>query len=171
MPAGSSIIGLVNPKNVANVGGVVRASHCFGASKILYTGKRYDRAARFHTDTRNAAATLPFQHTSDIFTQIPTGFSVVCIELAIGATPLPLFHHPDNAIYLFGPEDGTLSQDTVNLADSVVFIPAQSSLNLAAAVNVVLYDRQLKQIDWSDDTDHEQLIRNSRDCNNRLKLT
>jgi tRNA(Leu) C34 or U34 (ribose-2'-O)-methylase TrmL len=166
----AAIVGLINPKNVSNVGGVIRASHCFDATKILYTGIRYDRAARFHTDTKNANASIPLQHTSDIFDHIPTGFSLVCVELAIGATALPRFRHPDHAVYVFGPEDGTLSQDTVNRADAVVFIPAQSSLNLAAAVNVVLYDRQMKRSDWSAHTDNDQLIRSSRDCRNRLKL-
>ena len=161
--SGSAIVGLVNPKNVSNVGGVVRAANCFGATKILYTGIRYDRAARFHTDTKNATATIPLQHSTDIFDQIPTGFTVVCVELAIGATALPRFQHPDDAVYVFGPEDGTLSQETIDRADSVVFIPAQSSLNLAAAVNVVLYDRQLKRTDLSIKTDNDQLIRSSRD--------
>jgi len=167
----SAIVGLINPKNVSNVGGVIRAAHCFGTSKVLYTGTRYDRATRFQTDPKKAAGTMSVQHTTDIFKLIPSGFYVVCIELAVGATALTQFSHPANAAYLFGPEDGTLSQDTIDRANSVVFIPSTSSLNLAAAVNVVLYDRQAKQLQIAGRGEYDQLIRNSRDCRNRLTVS
>ena len=75
------------------------------------------------------------------------------------------------AAYLFGPEDGTLSQDTIDRADSVVFIPTRSSLNLAASVNVVLYDRQVKRSQPSEPEARDRLIRESRDCRNRLKVS
>ena len=167
----STIVGLINPKNVSNVGGVVRAADCFGAGKIIYTGARYDRAARFQTDTKNAASDLAMQHTSDIFKAIPSEHQIVCVELAVGATALTEFDHPERAIYLFGPEDGTLSQDTIDQADSVVFIPTRSSLNLAASVNVVLYDRQLKRSQRLPREQYNQLIRESRDCRNRLLVS
>ncbi len=170
MNQGSAIVGLVNPKNPTNVGAVVRASHCFDADEIIYTGTRYDRAARFQTDTSNAAVTLPLNHAEDLFELIPADYTIVCIELAVGAIALPHFVHPARAAYLFGPEDGTLSQDTVNRADSVVFIPARSSLNLAATVNVVLYDRQAKASQNTGRAEYDQIIRASRDCRNRLRV-
>src|SRR5690606_22988368 len=45
-------LGLVNPKDAANVGSVLRALGCYGADGVVYTGTRYDVAARHHTDTR-----------------------------------------------------------------------------------------------------------------------
>jgi len=166
----ASIVALVNPKNPSNVGSVVRAAHCFNSDGIIYTGARYDRAARFQTDPKKAAATLPVQHTDDIFKLIKPDYKVVCIELAVGATALPQFSHPQQAVYIFGPEDGTLTQDTIDRADSVVFIPARSCLNLAASVNVVLYDRQTKQAHQTGRAEYDQLIRSSRDCRNRLQV-
>ena len=165
-----SIIALVNPKNPSNVGSVIRAAHCFGTDEIIYTGMRYDRAARFQTDTKNAATTLPVKHTDDVFKLIPSDFTIICIEFAVDATALPQFTHPQRAAYLFGPEDGTLSQDTIDRAHSVVFIPARSSLNLAASVNVVLYDRQTKRTPQMAPAEYNQLIRKSRDCRNRLQV-
>jgi tRNA(Leu) C34 or U34 (ribose-2'-O)-methylase TrmL len=169
-PQPSVTIGLVNPKNVSNVGASVRAAHCFGADRIFYTGTRYQRAARFHTDTKNAAASLPLHHTESLLEALDPDCHIICIELALGATPLNEFEHPTNAAYVFGPEDGTLSQSLINEADSVVFIPANSSLNLAAAVNVVLYDRQAKQQATMTRTDIDNRVRHSRDCRNRLKV-
>jgi len=87
------------------------------------------------------------------------------VELVLGAQPLPEFEHPENAHYIFGPEDGSLSQTLINQADYIVYVPTQGCMNLAASVNVLLYDRLSKssQLNACDD-----LIRQSRDVNNRL---
>lgn len=46
--------------------------------------------------------------------------------------------------YCFGPEDGSLSQSFLQQCDEAVFMPTIGSLNLAASVNVLLYDRVAK---------------------------
>ncbi|MDO6684147.1 MULTISPECIES: RNA methyltransferase [unclassified Agarivorans] len=158
-------IGLVNPKSPSNVGSVMRAAGCFGASEVFYTGQRYARAARFNTDTKNQSLNIPLSGVDDLAEQA-TGLKIVCIELAEGATALPDFTHPEQALYIFGPEDGSISQELVDKADDVVYIPTRGCLNLAATVNVVLYDRLAKS-DVSKGGD--ELIRQSRDVNNRLK--
>ncbi|MDP2285217.1 MAG: TrmH family RNA methyltransferase, partial [Pseudohongiella sp.] len=76
------------------------------------------------------------------------------------------FTHPQNALYIFGPEDGSIPQAIVDQADFVVFVPTIGCMNLAATVNVVLYDRLAKSAAV---IDHSALIKNSRDTNNRLK--
>jgi len=82
-------------------------------------------------------------------------------------TPLPEFTHPECACYIFGPEDGTVDQQIVDRADAVVYIPTVGRLNLAATVNVVLYDRLAKAagVEVGD-----ALIRRSRDRNNRVRV-
>ena len=160
-------IGLDNPKTPANVGAVMRAAGCFKADAVFYTGERYPRAARFNTDTKDASRGIPLTGVEDLLNCVPAGSKIVCVELVEGATPLPEFQHPDNAFYIFGPEDGTLSQAVVDRADAVVYIPTVGCLNLAATVNVVLYDRQAKSpLAMTDDA----LIRQSRDRNNRVKV-
>ena len=81
--------------------------------------------------------------------------------------PLPDFQHPENALYIFGPEDGTITQDVINLADAVVYVPTIGCMNLAASVNVLLYDRlaKSKHVIAGDD-----LIKRSRDTNNTVKV-
>ena len=80
---------------------------------------------------------------------------------------MPEYQHPDNVIYIFGPEDGTISQNVIDCADAVVYIPTVGSLNLAASVNIVLYDRLSKsETDYAND----ELIRRSRDTNNNVKM-
>ena len=46
---------------------------------------------------------------------------------------------------MFGPEDGSLSKGDLAACHRFVRIPTNSCLNLAAAVNVVLYDRLAKR--------------------------
>ena len=163
----SVTIGLINPKSTTNVGAVLRAASCFQASDIVYTGQRYARAARFQTDTKNSVLNLPLTGVEDILDQVPPGQTIVCIELVEGATPLTEFEHPNNAFYIFGPEDGSIPQAVVDKADAVVYVPTVGCLNLAATVNVVLYDRQAK---LGGICAGEELIRQSRDVNNRLKI-
>lgn len=161
-------IGLSNPKSPTNVGAVMRAAGCFQADAVYYTGERYDKAARFHTDTKNRTLSIPLTGTSSLLESIPEGAKVVCVDLVEGATPLPLFEHPENAFYIFGPEDGTVTQDLIDQADAVVYVPTIGCLNLAASVNILLYDRLAKsEMSMASD----ELIRTSRDTNNKVKVT
>ena len=163
--AGKVNIGLTNPKSPANVGAVMRAAGCFCVEAVYYSGRRYDRAAAFNTDTHGAAGHVALEGIENLFDSVPAGMALVCVELAEGATPLPDFDHPAQAYYLFGPEDGTLRQAVIDRADAVVFIPSVGCLNLAASVNIVLYDRLAKMPGRSD---KNALIRHSRDTNNRI---
>jgi len=163
----SVYIGLINPKSPANVGAVMRAVGCFQADAVFYTGQRYTRAAKFNTDTKNINRLLPLTAVAHILAAKKNNQKVVCVDLIEGATPLPCYQHPENALYIFGPEDGSIEQDIVNKADDVVYIPTHGCMNLAATVNVVLYDRLCKQKNISLDN---ELIRKSRDTNNKTKV-
>ncbi|MFT4825469.1 MAG: tRNA(Leu) C34 or U34 (ribose-2'-O)-methylase TrmL [Halioglobus sp.] len=160
-------IGLSNPKSPVNVGLAMRAAGCFGVGSVFYTGERYDRAAPFNTDTQNASLSIPLTWVPTLPGDIADNMQVVCVELVEGAIALPAYQHPEKALYIFGPEDGTIHQSVIDRADSVVFIPTIGSLNLAAAVNVLLYDRLAKM---PASNCYEALIRESRDANNRVKV-
>lgn len=161
------IIALTNPKSPSNVGSALRAAGCFAADRILYTGNRYDIAKKFATDTQNAAESVAIDKVEDFLANKPAAMKLVCVDLVEGAVPLPSFTHPEQAMYLFGPEDGSIKQELIDQADHVVYMPTNGSLNLAASVNIVLYDRKAKSEQF--ETDNE-LIKQSRDVNNRLKV-
>lgn len=161
------IIGLTNPKSPTNVGSVMRAAGCFTVDSVMYTGTRYDRSIKLNTDTKKISSTVPLTKVEDLLDIKEEGASVICVDLIEGATPLPVFKHPNKALYIFGPEDGTIRQSIIDQADSVVYIPTKGCLNLAATVNVVLYDRLAKSTNHLTDNN---LIRKSRDTNNRVKV-
>lgn len=166
MPASASI-GLINPKSPTNVGAVMRAAGCYRVDSVRYTGTRYTRAARFHTDTQDVSRHIPLTDVNDILDDLPPDTRVVCVELVEGAVALPAFSHPERALYVFGPEDGSLSQELIDRADHVVYIPTVGCMNLAATVNVLLYDRLAKS---SAGVGNDALIRESRDTNNRVRV-
>jgi len=165
-------IGLVNPKSPTNVGGIMRAAGCYRVDAVLFTGKRYLLAAsngnaQYNTDTKGASQQIPLTAVESLVDSCPDGVKIVCVDLVEGAIPLPDFEHPEKVIYVFGPEDGTISQQVINKAHAVVYVPTVGCMNLAASVNVLLYDRLAKstQIIASD-----KLIRESRDTNNRVRV-
>lgn len=164
-------IGLLNPKNPENVGSVMRAAGNYRVEQIFYTGTRYPRALSYQPRTvdthRKVSQGVTVTQVSSLLEKITEQQKIVCVELVLGAISLPEYEHPDNAIYIFGPEDGSIDQAIIDQADDVVFVPTIGCMNLAATVNVVLYDRLAKQqVHRSDD----ELIIKSRDRNNRLRL-
>ncbi|MCE9679548.1 RNA methyltransferase [Shewanella sp. AS1] len=165
------LIGLLNPKSPTNVGGVMRAAGCYQADGVRYTGKRYALAAshrgeQYNTDTKRVSRNIPLTGVECLLDDLDDDTQVICVDLIEGAIPLPEFRHPKKAIYLFGPEDGTLDQGLVDRADSVVYVPTVGCMNLASSVNVLLYDRLAKGRSHGSD----ELIRQSRDTNNRVKV-
>ena len=160
-------IGLTDPKSPSNVGAVMRAAGCYQVDAVYYTGQRYARAAKFNTDTKNVAENIPLTQCASLLEQVGGEVKLVCVELVEGAIPLPEFQHPQQACYIFGPEDGTLSQEVIDNADAVVYIPTKGCMNLAATVNVLLYDRLAKSPVM---LANDELIRQSRDTNNQVKV-
>lgn len=162
-----AIVGLVNPKGPTNVGGVMRAAGCYQADEVRYTGHRWEQGAKFHTDTQNASWSIPLKAMDNLLEGLPEGTQVICVDLIEGAIPLPEFQHPEKAIYIFGPEDGSIKQELVDRADQVVYVPTVGCMNLAASTNVLLYDRLAKSNNYQAG---DELIRSSRDRNNTTKV-
>ncbi len=138
---------LINPRHPHNVAATIRACSCFGVPTLFWTGSRvdpsqYDRLPREermkgYRDVTWIHSDRPFDHFKNAFP--------VCIEIHPDSIALPDFVHPDNAVYVFGPEDGSVPQVIRRLCFSFVHIPSFHCLNLSAAVNVVLYDRAMKE--------------------------
>lgn len=137
----SAVIALVNPKFSANVASVLRTADCFGVNTLLLTGHRYSKHSM---DTSAAYSRVSLIHTENLRDQIPFDHIPVAIEIVEGCDSLPKFTHPRNVIYVFGPEDGSLSREHLSFCKNVIRIPTLLCLNLAVCVGVVLYDRTAK---------------------------
>ncbi|CAM2954674.1 RNA methyltransferase [Vibrio rarus] len=163
-----TIIGLCNPKSPTNVGAVMRAAGCYQADEVRFNGERFAKAAKYHTDTKDMTRKIALNQMVSLTDNLDSDVKIVCVELAEGATPLPQFQHPEKAIYIFGPEDSSIPQPIVDQADEVVYIPTIGCMNLAATVNVLLYDKLAKS---NQEIDHATRVVQSRDVNNRLKVS
>lgn len=164
-------IGLVNPKNPDNVGSVMRAAGNYRVDSVFFTGTRYLRALEFQTQPvnteRQVGRNIPLSKVACLLNDAPQGMQIVCIEFAENAISLPEYQHPEQAFYIFGSEDGSISQEIIDKANAVVYVPTVGCMNLAATVNVVLYDRLAKS---AQRVESNELIRASRDRNNNLKV-
>ena len=138
---------LTNPKYPRNVGAVIRAASCFGVEQVWYTGNRFklDEEKRLPREERmkgyGKVTLIQNDYPYDQF----KGVTPVAIELTPNAEPLTEFEHPENALYVFGPEDGSIPQVSMRHCHRFVAIPTFHCTNLAAAVYIVLYDRLQKR--------------------------
>jgi tRNA(Leu) C34 or U34 (ribose-2'-O)-methylase TrmL len=141
---------LLDPKYAHNAGMVVRLASCFGLRQVWFTGDRVAMEAQArgrlpreermkgYADVQVVNYDLPFE-------QFAPGAAVpVAVEVRKNAEPLTAFVHPPNAVYVFGPEDGSIDRSLLRHCHRFVVIPTRHCLNLATAVAAVLWDRTLK---------------------------
>lgn len=136
---GYAIVALYEPEFAENIGGAIRAAACYEAASVMVKGKV---PASLPTDTHKARRHIPVYDAINI----PLDCKRVAVELAEGAESLVDFSHPERAVYIFGPESGSLPEEVLSSADFIVQVPTNRCMNLAACVNVVLYDRKAKQL-------------------------
>lgn len=141
---------LYNVKYTHNLGSAVRACSCFGGKAVIFTGNRIT------LETDNGKYRLPREERmkdyKDIeiyndeypFNRFSKNIIPVAVEIRPNSENLVDFIHPENAVYVFGPEDGGVPQTFLRHCHRFVKIPSKHCTNLAAAVYIVLYDRITK---------------------------
>jgi len=140
-------IALVNPKFPHNVGAAVRAASCFGVKQVWFSGDRIrlDEKKRLPREERMKGYKDVTLRQYDYFYDQFEDCTPVAIELRPNSESLATFEHPENPLYIFGPEDGSLSGKHLERAHRIVVIPTRHCVNLSAAVYLVLYDRMVKE--------------------------
>lgn len=142
------------PKYPHNVGQVVRLASAFGIAQVWYSGERIREAlgARLPREERmrryqDVVLVSHPDPLARICEAVPSA-QPVAVELRPGAEGLVDFVHPDGsdapAVYVFGPEDGSLPGSILKRCHRFVVIPSYECLNLATSVAAVLYDRMAK---------------------------
>ena len=139
---GFSCVALRSPKNPVNVGFALRAAMVYGASLVVAESKR----VKAGSDVYKAWRHIPTICVDNVFDARPFQCEAVAVDLVESATSLVDFVHPERAFYIFGPEDGTLGESILSKCQHKVMVPTNGCMNLAASINVVLYDRLAKQL-------------------------
>lgn len=133
----------MHPQFDVNVGGAMRACACYEAQLVLYQGGKVTRP---QTDTHKAWRHIPLIRVEDLMEAVPYDCVPVAVDLLEGAQSLEAYEHPQRALYVFGPENGTLGRGVWERCRDIVQVPTALCMNLAATANVVLYDRLAKQL-------------------------
>ena len=115
------------------------------ASDYARVTRAFDPPIEMARTSGVALAFIPVVFADEVLDALSDECVPVAVERVVEATPLPEFEHPERAMYLFGPENGSLDERMLERCAHVVSIPGQECSNLAAAVNVVLYDRVAKR--------------------------
>jgi tRNA(Leu) C34 or U34 (ribose-2'-O)-methylase TrmL len=163
-----SAVVLVDPKTPYNVGSSIRACVIFGTPTLRWTGSRIDRAmaAKVSRSAGTSARKLRMPREERmkeyglhcdwqsangnpyVITDLcrEHDLTPVAVEVMDSAEMLPDFVHPERPLYVFGPEDGSLGRGTLEICHRFLRVPSRNRtpLNLAATVNIVLYDRFVK---------------------------
>ena len=141
-----SCVGLDNPKFNSNIGAAMRAASCYNVNMMGISGNRSVKSIKsIPTNTHNTQRNIPILRVNDLKTIIPYDCVPVAVELISPAQSIINYIHPDRAFYIFGAEDTTLGNRVLSWCKDVIYIPTNDCMNLAATVNVVLYDRLLKE--------------------------
>ena len=135
-----------HPKTGVNIGTLWRSAAILDAAFIATIGRRYPRQASDTTKTPRHTPLWHFDTPEDFWEHVPDGCCPIAVEIDARAKPLTTFVHPERAVYILGPEDGSLPDLIVKRAYAVVQIPGAYCFNLAVAGSIVMYDRIAKLI-------------------------
>lgn len=150
IPGQTPAIALVEPKYPHNVGMVVRLASCYGIRQVWFTGDRVSlnpaRGERLPRDQRmKGYKEVQIHHQLEFIDRFASDVVPVAVEVRAKSEPLHTFEHPEKALYVFGPEDGSIPTALLRHCHRFVVIPTRHCLNLATAVATILWDREFKR--------------------------
>jgi tRNA(Leu) C34 or U34 (ribose-2'-O)-methylase TrmL len=158
----SVILGIDNPSYAMSIGSLWRVCYNFDIKEFFTIGKRYED----YNLGRELCICIPLKVADNVRLQnYDTFFDVKdkYKDYTFIASLFPLdepdiytskhkliklsdYEHPENAVYMFGPERGKF--EVLESFDDIITIPiGNRCFNIATAAAILLYDRWLKKRD------------------------
>ncbi|MET8543756.1 RNA methyltransferase [Kitasatospora sp. NPDC004799] len=136
-PREAPVVVLENPRNLGNVGAVIRLAAGFGATGVVTTGDMDP----WHPNVLRGSAGLHFATAVErmALPELPDGPLFVLDPEGADIRDVPF---PDDALLAFGTERHGVSAELKGRADQLVAVPMQpgvSSFNLATSVAMGLF--------------------------------
>lgn len=134
-------IGIYRPKTAENLGTLWRTAFVYGASFIFVIEAKYKKKS---SDVLKVWSRIPlFQYkTLEAFLEsVPYSCQLIGIEMDAQAKAIKSFEHPARAIYVLGAEDNGLPKQLKNKCQELVYLPGETSLNVAVAGSITIFDR------------------------------
>jgi len=134
-------IGIYRPKTAENLGTLWRTAFVYGASFIFVIEAKYKKKS---SDVLKVWSKIPlFQYkTLEAFLEsVPYSCQLIGIEMDVQTQPIKSFEHPARAIYVLGAEDNGLPKQLKNKCHELVYLPGETSLNVAVAGSITIFDR------------------------------
>lgn len=138
-------IGVYKPVNQENIGSLWRTAYVFNASFIFIIDAKYKKKS---TDVLKVWSRIPlFQYDSieSFLGSVPYSCKLVGIEMDNTAAPIKEYNHPSRAVYLLGSENNGLPKAVKQKCHDLIYLPGETSLNVAVAGSITLFDRINKQ--------------------------
>lgn len=144
-------VALVDPKFPHNAGAAFRACAAWNVPQLWISGSRLraqisknrlprEERMRIYKDE------VTLNWDDKFFDRFPSDVTPVAVEVMPSAEPLTLdWEHPEKALYVFGPEDGSIPSVVLRHCHRFLILPSDHCLNLSAAVNLVLGHRRLSR--------------------------
>jgi len=137
-------IGVYNMKMGINYGTLFRSAACFDADFLFLIGRRFEQQCSDTMKTQRHIPLFEYKDADDFLAHRPYDCALVGVEVVAVARNICDVVHPERALYLLGPEDGSIPQSLLDKCQVVIRIPTRYCLNVAVAGSIVMYDRRAK---------------------------
>lgn len=130
-----------------NISSGIRNNLWFNTSgTYIFGNRKYDKRG-----TVGAHHYTPVNFTLNLAELLTTlrddGYRIVAAEITDDAKPITTYQWAPKSVVIFGEESNGLDDETLKLADDIVFIPGRGSirsLNVATTSGIFLYDYSAK---------------------------
>ena len=149
-----TVVALHNIRSAHNVGAIFRTADGAGVQGLIlagYTPTPIDRFGRKRQDIAKVALgseeIVPYTYCHSTYEALRAykahGFEIIGVEQHSRAIPYHTYKSNSKCVFVFGNEVEGLSEEVINICDTIVQIPLhgkKESLNVAVAVGVVLFN-------------------------------
>lgn len=134
-------IGVYRPKTAENVGSLWRTAYILGADYIFLIDAKYKKQASDVLKVWSKIPLFQFEDFESFRTSMPYSCRLIGIEQDKTSIPIKDYEHHGRAVYLLGSEDNGLPKEIKEQCHELIELPGESSMNVAVAGSIVVFDR------------------------------